>query len=197
MDQQRIVLVSASPRRKELLRQIGLDFVVDPGGYEEELPRRSPSPHGLARRLSLEKARHAAGRHTKALLIAADTIVALDGRILGKPGSPPAAGRMLKALSGRAHLVVTGFTILDTGSGKSRTGSVETTVYLKKLSLEEINAYVGSGEPLDKAGAYGIQGLGAVIVDRIEGDYFNVVGLPLSALAGALKEFGVEVLGVE
>lgn len=190
----KIVLASASPRRAELLRQIGLEFGVDHGDYTEDMPPAGADPHELVEYLSREKAKNVAFRHPGALIVAADTVVVCGDKIMGKPGSGPEARKMLRALTGRNNSVVTGFTVLDTAGGKAVTRSVETTVWMKKLTAGEINAYVRTGEPLDKAGAYGIQGLGAVIVERIEGDYFNVVGLPLAALAEALKEFGVEVL---
>ncbi|MBI4285021.1 MAG: septum formation inhibitor Maf [Chloroflexi bacterium] len=189
----KIVLASASPRRKALLRQIGLKFVVEPSVHEEDVGATA-DPYELVTRLAEEKARQAAQNHRNAVIIAADTIGVLDGKIIGKPHSEDEARKMLAALSGKMHLVITGFTIIDTETGKSLSRTVTTKVYINKLTPEEIDAYVKSGEPLDKAGAYAIQGLGAVIVDRIEGDYYNVVGLPLSALAEGLKEFGVRVV---
>jgi septum formation protein len=189
----RIVLASASPRRRELLQRIGLEFEVDPSDYVEDL-NAGLSPHELARSISLEKARLVAARHTDAVVIAADTIVVLGGRIIGQPGTDAEARSMLTRLNGKPHSVVTGFTVLDTGENRAVSGSVETTVHVKRVTSEEIEAYVASKEPLGKAGGYAIQGLGSVLVDRIEGDYFNVVGLPLSALAETLKEFGIRVL---
>jgi septum formation protein len=189
----KIVLASASPRRKELLEQIGLRFEVEPSNYDEEITSAS-EPHETARRLSLGKARAAAIKHPNALIIAADTFIVFGDRILGKPHTVSEAREMLRALNGQAHSVVTGFTILDTETGKGLSRSVETKVHMRKLTLKEIDSYVRSKEPLDKAGGYAIQGLGAVLIERIEGDYCNVVGLPLSALAQSLKEFGVHVL---
>lgn len=189
----RIVLASASPRRKQLLEQIGLRFEVDPSDYEEDIAPGS-EPHEMAKRLSLGKARAAARKHRKALIIAADTFVVFGDRILGKPHSNAEAREMLRALNGQAHSVITGFTVLDAESGKVVSKSVETKVRMRKLTLKEIDGYVRSKEPLDKAGGYAIQGRGAVLVERIEGDYFNVVGLPLSALGDALREFGIKVL---
>ncbi len=136
----------------------------------------------------------AASWATNAIVIAADTFGVFDGRILGKPHTEEEARRMLEALNGKSHSVITGFSVIDTGTNKVLSKSVETRVYIRKLTPAEIDAYVRSKEPLDKAGAYAIQGLGAVIVERIEGDYYNVVGLPLSALAEALKVFGIDVL---
>ena len=189
----RIVLASASPRRKQLLEQIGLRFEVEPSDYEEDIAPGS-EPHEVAKMLSLGKARAAARKHRKALIIAADTFVVFGDRILGKPHSNAEAREMLRALNGQAHSVITGFTILDTETGKVLSRSVETRVHMRKLTLREIDGYVRSKEPLDKAGGYAIQGRGAVLVESIEGDYFNVVGLPLSALADALREFGIKVL---
>jgi len=186
-------LASASPRRKELLEQIGLRFEVEPSDYEEDIVPGS-EPHEMARKLSLGKARAAARKHRNALIIAADTFVVFGDRVLGKPHSNAEAREMLRALNGQAHSVITGFTILDTETGKVLSRSVETRVHMRKLTLREIEDYVRTKEPLDKAGGYAIQGLGAVLVDRIEGDYFNVVGLPLSALAESLREFDVNVL---
>ena len=188
-----IILASASPRRKEILGKTGLKFRVDESECEE-MPVPGLSPHELARYLSREKARDVARKHRNALVIAADTIVTSRGRLFGKPGNEEEARQMLKSLSGKAHLVITGFTIIDTESRKELSRSVETKVFFKRLSADEIEAYIRSGEPLDKAGAYGIQGLGAVIVKKIEGDFFNVMGLPLHALARSLKKFGIDIL---
>jgi septum formation protein len=188
-----IILASASPRKKEILKKTGLKFKVYESDYEEKMDL-GLKPHELARFLSREKARDVARRHRDALVIAADTIVVLRGRLFGKPRNEEQAKEMLRALSGKAHSVITGFTIIDTAGKKEISRSVESKVFFKRLSADEIETYIRSGEPLDKAGAYGVQGLGAVLVKRIEGDFFNVVGLPLNALAESLKEFGVNVL---
>jgi len=188
-----IVLASSSPRRKELLEKIGLAFTVDPA-EEEESPNPQLSPQELAKSLSLQKARAAAARNPTSIVIAADTFGVLDGRLLGKPAGKQQAREMLGMMRGRRHTVITGFTVMDASSGSSITETVETGVYFRKLTEAEINAYVCSGEPLDKAGAYAIQGLGALLVDKIEGDYYNVVGLPLAALASVLKKFDIDLL---
>jgi len=188
-----IILASASPRRKDLLEQIGLSFRVEPSNYQENI-RLDLEPHELAKSLSLEKARLVARNHRNALVIAADTFIVFEGKILGKPRTETEAKEMLKAMIGKPHSVITGFSIIDADSNKTVSGSVETRVHLRKLGSDEIDAYVRSKEPLDKAGAYAIQGLGSVIVEKIEGDYFNVIGLPLSALTESLKEFGVHIL---
>ena len=188
-----IILASASPRRKELLEKIDLKFKVEPSDYDEHIDA-DLEPHKMAQSLSLGKARAVARNHNNALVIAADTFIIFEGNLFGKPHTEAEAKEMLELINGGAHSVITGFTIIDSETSKTLTASVETKVYLKKLTTDEIDAYVKSGEPLDKAGAYAIQGLGAVFVDKIEGDYSNVVGLPLSALAESLKEFGVYIL---
>ncbi|HMK48490.1 MAG TPA: Maf family protein [Thermodesulfovibrionales bacterium] len=188
-----IILASASPRRKEILEKTGLKFKVDKSLLEENVIP-GMKPREFARFLSREKAREVAKRHKNALVIAADTIILFRGRIFGKPLNRDHATEMLKALSGKVHSVITGFTIMDTADGKEATGSVETKVFFKRLSDEDIKAYVNSGEPMDKAGAYGIQGLGALLIKRIDGDFFNVAGLPLSTLGEKLKKFGISVL---
>ncbi|MEW6600668.1 MAG: nucleoside triphosphate pyrophosphatase [Nitrospirota bacterium] len=189
----KIILASASPRRKEILGITGLKFGVCVSDYEEDL-ELALRPRELARFLSRKKAEAVSGKYRNALIIAADTFIVLKNTILGKPHTDREAEKMLGLLNGKAHSVITGFTILDTGTGKKLSRSVETKVFFKRLSKEEIRAYVRSKEPLDKAGAYAIQGLGAVFIERIEGDYLNVVGLPLCALTECLKKFGVSVL---
>jgi len=191
----RIILASASPRRKELLEKLGLKFEVDASNCEEEIDPVL-GPDELVRRISITKAKAVAQRHQDAVIIAADTIGVIGKKLLGKPHTADEAGKMLAKISGKSHEVITGFTILDTVTNKIMTGTVSTKVYIKKLTRQEIAAYVQTGEPLDKAGAYGIQGRGAVIVEKIEGDYYNVMGLPLSALTEALIEFGISVWGV-
>jgi septum formation protein len=185
-----IVLASASPRRRELLAGTGLSFRVDASDYHEEA-ESGLSPRALARRLSRRKAEAVAARYRHALIIAADTFIVFKGRIFGKPETAAEAGRMLRTLQGKQHSVITGFTIIDAGTGKEMSRSVETKVYFRKMSAGEIRRYVRSGEPLDKAGAYAIQGLGAAFIRKIEGDYHNVVGLPMGALRMALKKFDV------
>jgi septum formation protein len=192
-DMKTVILASASLRRKELLEKIGLKFEVEPSNYEEDISPKL-KPRELAESLSFEKAKVAAGSHKNALVIAADTFIVFRGKILGKPKTETQAKKMLETINGKPHSVITGFTIIDTESNKAISKSVETKVYIKRLTPNEVDAYVKSGEPLDKAGAYAIQGLGSVIVEKIEGDYFNVMGLPLSALAESLKEFGVHIL---
>lgn len=192
-DSRKIVLASSSPRRRELLSLTGLTFTVEASNYEEVLVP-GVEPLLLARRLSSKKAKAVAKKYRNALIIAADTFIVFGDILLGKPSSKEDAMRMLGLLNGQSHSVITGFTITDTASRKILSRSVETKVWFRKLTKQELASYVRTGEPLDKAGAYAIQGLGSLIVERIEGDYFNVIGLPLSSLVAALKKFGVHVL---
>lgn len=190
---QPIILASNSPRRRELLRQIGVVFTSDPADVDERvLP--DETPEGYAVRVSLDKARVAAARAGGGIVIAADTIVVVDEEILGKPADERDAARMLARLSGRMHRVITGIAIIDAATGKNLTGTSVTRVWFRDLPREEIQAYVKTGEPLDKAGAYGIQEKGALLVDKIEGCYFNVVGLPLSLLGKMLESVGINPL---
>lgn len=194
MNQKRsIVLASASPRRKELLEKIGLVFKIAPSDYPEDC-QADVLPESRAKSISISKAAAVTCKYPDAIVIAADTFGILRGKILGKPHTPAEAVKMLQMISGKSHRVITGLTLIDSARHKMVTRVVETRVYIKKLNLREIENYVATGEPLDKAGAYAIQGLGSVIVEKIIGDYYNVVGLPLNTLTGILREFGIEVL---
>jgi len=189
----KIILASQSPRRKQLLEQIGLKFEIDPGNYEEDMTLKM-EPNKLAEFLSLGKAKDVAGRHKDSIIISADTIVAVDNEVFGKPKTPEKAKYMLRKLSDRPHSVITGFTIIDTKTNKQISKSIETKVYFKNLSEQEIDSYIATGEPLDKGGGYAIQGKAALFVEKIEGDYFNIVGLPILALAEELRNFDINVL---
>ncbi len=187
-----IILASNSPRRRELLAQIGIrDFqILSPDVDETVEPGLSPAR--MVETLSLRKAQAAAGRAgAEDLILAADTVVALDGRVLGKPRDQEDAFAMLSALSGREHRVYTGVTVLR--GGQAATEHEETAVAFRALTPEEIRDYIATGEPMDKAGAYGIQGVGALLVQGIRGDYCNVVGLPLFRLGRMLSGFGVKL----
>ena len=187
-----IVLASQSPRRRELLTRMGLTFTVHAVDIDEHMDRSLP-PDKLVEAISREKAAAAAnGFDENALIIAADTVVALDGDVLGKPRDPEEARAMLAQLSGREHQVFTGFTVRR--GGKTVTRSERTLVKFRPLESAEIEAYVATGEPMDKAGAYGIQEKGALLVEGLQGDYFNVMGLPVCALGLVLKDFGVNCL---
>ena len=189
----KIILASASPRRKEILGTTGLKFDICVSDYEEDLGMQK-APRPLARFLSRKKAEAVAHNYKNAIIIAADTFIVFKDKLLGKPHTAQEAIRMLTMLNGKAHSVITGFTVLDTGSNKLVSRSIETKVYFKKLTQKEIKAYVNTKEPLDKAGAYAIQGLGAALIEKIEGDFLNVVGLPLAALAETLKGFEINIL---
>lgn len=190
-----VVLASGSPRRKDLLTQIGLSFSVQISQADETIPA-GMSPHLAVQTLSLLKAADVAKQAEKnAVIIAADTVVVLDGEILTKPKDEQDAKEMLARLSGREHSVLTGVTVLRRRDGKSVSVTEETKVHFRTLSEKEIISYVNSKEPLDKAGAYGIQGLGGLFVEKIEGDYYNVVGLPLCLLGNLLQtEFDFELM---
>lgn len=189
----KIILASSSPRRADLLRQLGLIFEIEPANYEENMDV-AVAPLVLAREISAGKATAVAAGHQNALVIAADTFGVLNGKILGKPHSRKEAREMLASLSGKSHTVITGLTVVDADTGKTVSRTVETEVRFRSLTPAEIDAYVETGEPFDKAGAYAVQGKGALLVQSIKGDYYNVVGLPLVTLAEALKDFGVRVL---
>ena len=189
-----LVLASGSPRRKELLETMGLrDFTILKPDFDEASVPLCP-PKQLVKTLSRGKAAAAAEQlcDPQALILAADTVVALDGRVLGKPSSPEMARRMLRDLSGRTHLVYTGFTLRR--GNRVLTSWEVTEVTFRSLTPGEIDAYIATGEPMDKAGAYGIQGLGSLLVEGIHGDYFNVVGLPVCRLGRMLSLFGVDCL---
>ncbi len=193
MNRRQIILASESPRRRELLALTGLKFRVVPSVYEEDMTMPL-SPHRLAKLLSSEKARSVASGYRNAIVIAADTFISFNDKLLGKPHTREEARKMLQLLNGRSHSVITGYTIIDTAENTSLSRSVRTKVWLRDLAAEEIETYVRSGEPLDKAGAYAIQGLGSVLIKKIAGDYFNVIGLPLSSLAEDLRKFGIFIL---
>lgn len=188
----RIVLASASPRRRELLGITGLSFEVIPSAVEESTNPGIPAA-SLARLLALSKARDVAARLSDGLVIGADTIVVVDGKILGKPESPDDAAKMLRMLSGREHSVISGVAVVDAQTGREMVSHEETLVRFGPLDERVIRAYVATGEPMDKAGAYGIQGMAGMLITGICGCYFNVVGLPLARLASMLAEFGVDV----
>lgn len=190
-EQHDIVLASASPRRSELLAGIGLAFAVVPSRVDETLlPDESPAQHAI--RLSEEKARDVSARRdvTGRWFIGSDTIVVRDDQILGKPADAEEAAAMLRSLSGREHRVISGYAVHDRRSGVTRSGAVTTQVFFKRLTEAEIEEYIATGEPFDKAGAYAIQGIGAFMVPRIEGSYTSVVGLPLCEVIATLEEMG-------
>jgi septum formation protein len=184
-----VVLASESPRRRDLLRLIGLDPLIHPPRLDEsDLP--GEHPRNYAERLAKAKAIAVAPLYPGALIIAADTVVVLGDRMMGKPADDTEAAAMLQSLQGRTHTVHTGLAVVRGATVESAVESVEVT--FRPLSSAQIHAYVATGEPRDKAGAYGIQGYGAVIVERIHGDFFAVMGLPLSRLVSLLARLGIE-----
>lgn len=191
----KIVLASQSPRRKELLSGLISDFEIVVDNSEENI-RDGASPEEAAEILALQKAKNvAAVVSDNSIVIGADTMVSINGEIFGKPSDKEDAVRMLKILSGNENIVCTGIAVVDKTSGKVASKTVKTSVFFRNLTDEEIRRYVETGEPMDKAGGYGVQGLGSLLISGIHGDYFNVVGLPLCELAQMLKnEFGYEIL---
>ncbi len=189
-----IVLASSSPRRRELLSQAGIPFIVVPGGVDEDKVELSGTPGQKAEHLAYLKASDVAKNVEKGLVLGADTLVVCGDEIFGKPADEADARRMLENLSGREHLVITGVALIDAGSGTVQKGFETTKVRFSKLTGQEIQAYINTGEPYGKAGAYAIQGRGALLVESLDGCYFNVVGLPLHRVAGMLKEMGISVM---
>jgi septum formation protein len=184
----RVVLASSSPRRRELLELIGIAHEVRPANIDETMrPREAPRRH--AERLAREKASAIATRDPDIITIGADTVVVINRKVLGKPSDPERAAWMLGMLSGREHTVITAVAV--SRGKKLRSAIEEVRVKFRRLRDDEIEAYIATGEPMDKAGAYGIQGYGATIVERIEGDYFAVMGLPLVRLIGLVRDVGV------
>ena len=187
----RLVLASGSPRRREFLERLGIPFAVVPS-QAPELPREGETPAEHVVRLSREKAQEVAARQEVAgrWFLGSDTIVLRDEAILGKPKDAADAAAILASLSGRAHRVLSGYAVHDRESGTSVAGAVTTVVRFKELTAAEIEGYIATGEPFDKAGAYAIQGIGAFMVLGIEGSYTNVVGLPLAEVVEVLERLG-------
>ena len=184
----RVVLASASPRRRDLLNLIGIAHEVRPANIDETMRPRE-APRRYAERLAREKASAVATRDPDLITIGADTVVVINRKVLGKPADADDAARMLRMLSGREHTVITAVAV--SRGRKLRSTTEEVRVKFRRLRDDEIEAYIAMGEPMDKAGAYGIQGYGATIVERIEGDYFAVMGLPLVRLVGLMRDVGI------
>jgi septum formation protein len=186
----KIILASQSPRRHELLAsmEIGIEFTTFHPEVDETLMPNEP-PEGYALRLAHAKASKAASTLGQGLFIGADTVVTIDGAIFGKPRDARDAEDILSCLSGETHSVITAYSVLDSNTGKEILKAVETSVTVKELTETEIEQYVATGEPMDKAGAYAIQGKGKFMVEKIEGSFSNVVGLPTEELLESLREF--------
>ena len=189
MKKRRLIVASASPRRRELLAQAGFEFLVEPSDADETLAD-FVTPAMAVEQLAERKARSVAEKHSGDVVLGCDTIVALDGEKLGKPQSADDAKAMLRRLSGQTHTVYTGVCITDGTRTERFVSATDVTFY--PLSAQTIDDYVATGEPMDKAGAYGIQGLGSVLVQSFSGDYFTVVGLPLAQCARVLAVFGIK-----
>ena len=184
----RLILASASPRRSALLSQIGLTFEIFPSEIEEPLSNNGLAPEEVTQKLAKLKARVVAERYSDGVIIGADTLVLHKKELLGKPKNKAEAKLMLSRLSGKSHKVITGVSLINVKKQTEMTWSEVTKVYFRKLCSAEIDNYIQSGEAKDKAGAYGIQGRGAAFVKRIDGCYFNVVGLPLASLVERLAD---------
>lgn len=182
----RVILASGSPRRQELLRNLGIQFDIMPSDVDEVVELVDGDFADYVQKLAVKKAAAVSEMHTEALIIAADTVVVFDGEVYPKPASKQQAESFLRRFSGNTHSVYTGVSIL--GKGISKVFSVETKVTFKELDDQLLQSYVDSGDPMDKAGGYGIQTAGALLVEKIDGDYLNVVGLPLSKLVETLRE---------
>jgi septum formation protein len=185
----RLILASDSPRRKAILEQAGFSFEVRPARMAEERVS-GETPEAFARRIAWEKAQTVASEVGEGLVIGADTVVVIGEEVLGKPASPEEAAAMLRKLSGREHRVLTAVAVVEASTRRAATAIEATRVWFRPLTEEEIATYVATGEPMDKAGAYGIQERGGLLVERIEGDYLNVVGLPLGRVLELVKRFG-------
>lgn len=192
-----IILASASPRRAALLRQIGLPFCTHPSALGDDGEAFVPgeTPEACARRLALAKATEVAARRRQGLVIGADTVVVCGDRLLGKPRDGDEAQAFLLSLAGRKHRVITGVAVVDAKTGRAEAATATTSVTMRAFDAHEAAQYVATGEPMDKAGAYGIQGRGALLVEGIEGDYFAVVGLPVTLVAALLRRFGIDPWG--
>jgi len=182
-----IILASASPRRKEILENTNVKFKIMASDIEE-LTLEGESPCQMVMRLAFEKGIDVASKQKSDLIISADTIVVLDNKVLGKPKDESEAKHMIESLSGKTHQVITGISLINLENNKKIIDYVVSNVKFKDLSEDDINDYISTNESLDKAGAYGIQGYGALLVEEIQGDYFNIVGLPISRLSDLLKK---------
>ncbi|HLC91603.1 MAG TPA: nucleoside triphosphate pyrophosphatase [Candidatus Saccharimonadales bacterium] len=189
----KLVLASVSPSRKQILETLGVDFEICPSSYEEDmsLPLK---PQELAIHLSQGKAREVANKYKNAVIVAADSFAVYQNKLLGKPHTARKAREMLMMLSGQVHSFITGFTIIDTESKQEISEAIESKVYFRKLTKEEIDNYIAKENVLEKAGAYSIQGLGMLLIDKVDGDYSNIRGLPVVVIAHHLKKFGIQLL---
>ena len=188
------ILASASPRRSEILMRLGMEFRVDPSVIPEPGRRPHETPSKYAIRVACFKAAETAGRHSSGIVVGVDTIVVLDNAILGKPESLADARSMLQSLSGRWHEVLSGICLIDCSDGRKHSSFGRSRVHFRRLSPDEIQWYLGTGEYRDKAGAYGVQGYASLLIDHIEGCYFNIVGFPLAAFERLCRRSGINLI---
>ncbi|MGL4510822.1 Maf family protein [Cetobacterium sp.] len=186
-----MILASKSPRRKEILAQLGFQLQIKSKDIEEISDKVEIVEQ--IKDISLKKVMAVAVENPKEFVVGADTVVVIDGEILGKPKSEMDAEKMLKSLSGKSHEVITAYTLINLEKNIKITNSVESTVYFKQISNEEIEWYIKSGEPMDKAGAYGIQGLGSIFVDKIDGDFFAIMGFPINHFIKTLNNLKIPI----
>jgi len=187
-----IILASTSPRRKQLMGLLNIKFKVVDSGYEEIIQKHL-SNEQLVKFLALGKAQATAKKYPRAIIVAADTMVVFGGKVLGKPKNRAEAFNMLKSFSGKSQDVITGVAVVDAISGKKIVSATKSKTYFKKLSNKQISAYVNSGEPYDKAGGYNLQGLGLNLMGKIEGDFTNLLGMPMGVVLNALEGLGIAV----
>lgn len=189
----KLILASSSPRRKQLLEQIGLDFEIDASNIDEIVDPKLNYIEQVEL-FSLQKAQATATKYKNAIILAADSMVVINDEVLGKPKDKAHAVQMLKKISGTKHMIATGFTLIDTDTGKTVTKSTTLSLWFKKLSDAEIEWLIDRDQPFDKAGAYAIQESAAVFIEKFEGDFFGGIGLPLFSLAEELKKFGINIV---
>jgi len=191
----KIILASRSPHRKKLLTQIGLKFIVQESEYEEDMDHLS-DPYKLAKFLALGKARDVARHHKDSIVIGADTFITFNNKFIGKPKTREEAKEMLSDFSGKTHKIISGYALIDTSNNNLISDFGEALVKFKILTEEEIDDYIATDEPMDKAGAYGLMGMGAVLIDRTDGDFYSVIGLPLNKIFIDLKKMGINSLRI-
>lgn len=190
-----MILASKSPRRKEILQQMGFNLEIKVKEIEEISDKESLTDQIMD--ISRKKVQEVANENINSFVVGADTLVEVDGEVLGKPRDKDEADRMLKSLSGRSHRVITGFTLMNIEKNISVSDCVVSEVYFRELTQEEIDWYISTEEPMDKAGAYGIQGLGSMFVEKIDGDFFSIMGFPINRFMNVLKNIGFTIADIK
>ncbi|HVZ12044.1 MAG TPA: nucleoside triphosphate pyrophosphatase [Patescibacteria group bacterium] len=189
----KVILASTSPRRIEIMKMLGIEFEVIGSGFDERTVDLK-NPKRLVEALAYEKARLVSEKNPAAIVIGADTIVVLNKRILGKPKDVAEVRRTLRELSGTRHKIITGLAVIDSAGKREFVGSIVSSVKLKNILDKEIESYIATTEPLDRAGSYAVQGVGSMFVEEIKGDFFSIVGLPINILREKLNEFGIKTI---